>query len=216
MEALSKRKVWSVERSLQLSGVSYREAIMIFLPQTRYLSLDAEQKLSGRSEEALAAPGARCRPCNMSRVLIVVVTCACLGMATSRPVRRTLNFNMFLLQPHKGASDRFLITTDGISRFGPILEYFVQRVQGMMSVKLPTNQNHHEGIVQPSVPQRNSIVPIADASENEIDGAQQVNTPGVIVRPSQTKPGTYEVEINVVVDDGQPDDKKNPKITHSY
>lgn len=212
MEALSKRKVWSVERSLQLSGVSYREAIMIFLPQTRYLSLDAGQKRSGRSEEPRIAPGARCQPCNMSRVLIVVVACACLGMAASRPVRRTLNFNMFLLQPHKGGSDRFLVTTDGISRFGPILEYFVQRVQGMMSVKVP---NNHEGNVQPNAPLRNSVVPIADASENEIDGSQQVKTPGVIVRPSQTKPGTYEVEINVVVDDGQPEDKKNLKSINS-
>lgn len=211
MEALSKRKVWSVERSLQLSDVSYREAIMMFLPQTRYLSLDAGQKRSGRSEEALAAPGARCRPCNMSRILIVVVACACLSMVASRPVRRTLNFNMFLLQPHKGASDRFLITTDGISRFGPILEYFVQRVQGMMSVKVP---QHNGGHVQPNVPLRNSVIPIADASENEIDGAQQVETPGVVVRPSQTKPGTYEVEINVVVDDGQPDDKKIPNLIH--
>lgn len=209
MEALSKRKVWSIERSLQLSGVSYREAIMIFLPETRYLSLDAGQKRSGRSEKALAAPGARCRPCNMSRVLIVVVACACLGMAASRPVRRTLNFNMFLLQPHKGTSDRFLVSTDGLSRFGPILEYFVQRVQGMMSVKVPQNQPEENNA--PNVPVRNVVVPIADASENEIDGAQQVKTPGVVVRPSQTKPGTYEVEINVVVDDGQPDDKKNPK-----
>lgn len=135
----------------------------------------------------------------------MVVACACLGIAVSRPVRRTLNFNMFLLQPHKGASDRFLVTTDGISRFGPILEYFVQRVQGMMSVKVP---NEQQGYVTPNVPMRNSIVPFADASENEIDGAQQMKTPGLVVRPSQTKPGTYEVEINVVVDDGQPDDKK--------
>lgn len=209
MEALSKRKVWSAERSLQLSGVSYREAIMIFLPEPRYLSLDAGQKRSGRSEEALVAPGARCRPCDMSRALIVVVACACLGMAAARPVRRTLNFNMFLLEPHKGASDRFLVTTDGLSRFGPILEYFVQRVQGMMSVKVPQNQYGENNASL--LPWRNVVVPIADASENEIDGAQPVQTPGIVVRPSQKKPGTYEVEINVVVDDGQPEDKKNPK-----
>lgn len=118
----------------------------------------------------------------------------------ARPVRRTLNFNMFVLRPRQDQPDRFLLSTDGVSRFGPILEYLVQRVQGLMSVKRPLEESLHANV---------PIVPVADAAENEIDGVQKARMPGVVVRPSRTKPGTYEVEIDVVVDDGQPDDKNS-------
>jgi hypothetical protein len=132
------------------------------------------------------------------RVLVVLVVVACVGQVAARPVRRTLNFNMFLLRPKQDAPDRFLLTTDGVSRFGPILEYLVQRVQGLMSVKQPVVESLHADV---------PAVPMADAAENEIDGVQITKSPGVVVRPSRTKPGTYEVEIDMVVDDGQPDDK---------
>ncbi|KAJ2939567.1 hypothetical protein O0L34_g14277 [Tuta absoluta] len=139
-------------------------------------------------------------------IAALLVAFACLHTAAARPVRRTLNFNMFLLQPNKNKpDDRFLITTDGVSRFGPILEYFIQRVQGMMSVRVPENHT----------PPSNERVPLADAAENEVDGGQQQQQqqsrimPGVVVRPSRNKPGTYEVEIDVLVDDGQPDARKN-------
>ncbi|CAG9785314.1 unnamed protein product [Diatraea saccharalis] len=131
------------------------------------------------------------------RTLVMLVAIACVGQVAARPVRRTLNFNMFVLRPKQDALDRVLLTTDGVSRFGPILEYLVQRVQGMMSVKRPLEESIHADV---------PIVPVADAADNEIDGSQKPKSPGVVVRPSRTKPGTYEVEIDVVVDDGQPDD----------
>lgn len=77
----------------------------------------------------------------------------------------------------------------------------MQRVQGLMSVKRPFEESLHAESAAP-------VVPIADTAENEIDGVQKGRMPGVIVRPSRTKPGTYEVEIDVVVDDGQPEDTK--------
>lgn len=132
------------------------------------------------------------------RTLFALVAVACCSQAVARPVRRTLNFNMFVLKPQQGSPDRSILATEGISRFGPLMEYLVQRVQGMMSVRLPPKKG--------SLPIDVSV-PIADASENEIDVAES-KMPGVVVRPSRTKPGTYEVEIDVVVDDGQPDDKK--------
>ncbi|CAH2107757.1 unnamed protein product [Euphydryas editha] len=130
-----------------------------------------------------------------SLTLIVLVFTACLYQATTKPVRRTLNFNMFVLKPQEETSERTILTTDGINRFGPILEYVVQRLQGAMSVRLP-----------PEAPNKEveNKVPIADVAENEVDGIQEAKMPGVVVRPSHTKPGTYEVEIDVVVDDGQP------------
>lgn len=73
-------------------------------------------------------------------------------------------------------------------------------MQGLMSVKRPLEESLHANV---------PIVPVADAAENEIDGVQKARMPGVVVRPSRTKPGTYEVEIDVVVDDGQPDDKNS-------
>lgn len=126
-----------------------------------------------------------------------MVAVACVCQVVARPVRRTLNFNMFVLKPHQGTPDRTILATDGMSRFGPLMEYLVQRVQGMLSVRLPP-----KGAFPSDV-----SVPMADASENEIDVSES-KMPGVVVRPSQTKPGTYEVEIDVVVDDGQPDEKK--------
>lgn len=180
------------------------EAIMIFLPWTRYLGLDARQKHNWRSVKSSAAVGARYRlpnTYNMSpRALLALVAIACIGQAAARPVKKTLNFNMFVLRPKQGASDRFLLSTDGVSRFGPILEMFVQRFQGMMSVKLP----HDNGI---SVSEGATGVPVGNTAENEVDGVQESRMPGIVVRPSRTKPGTYEVEIDMVVDDGQPDEK---------
>lgn len=108
---------------------------------------------------------------------------------------------MFVLRPKQDQPDRFFIATDGISRFGPILEYLVQRMQGMMSVKLPENHK-----IETST-EVDTSKPISDA-ENEVDSVQGSKMPGVVVRPSRTKPGTYEVEIDVMVDDGQPDEKK--------
>ncbi|KAM3961930.1 uncharacterized protein ACR2FA_004017 [Aphomia sociella] len=190
---------------------------MIFLLETRYLSLDAEQKRNEHSSERNAARAARSTTQphtinNMSlRAIVVLVAITCIGQAAARPVRRTLNFNMFVLHPKRDAPDRFLLTTDGVSRFGPILEYLVQRVQGLMSVKLPQDPSviaeaHSESPATPAP----VILPIADAAENEVDGIQESKMPGVVVRPSRTKPGTYEVEIDVVVDDGQPEEiKKN-------
>ncbi|KAL0840732.1 hypothetical protein ABMA28_015920 [Loxostege sticticalis] len=140
------------------------------------------------------------------RALVILVAIACAAQVAARPVRRTLNFNMFLLKPRQDAPDRFLLTTDGVSRFGPILEYLVQRVQGLMSVRRPIEDNQD---FNPEPQHLQQEVPIADAAENEIDGLQKARMPGVIVRPSRTKPGTYEVEIDVVVDDGQPDNGKS-------
>lgn len=102
---------------------------------------------------------------------------------------------MFVLKPQEGTSERTILTTNGISRFGPILEYVVQRVQGAFSVRLPPQEPNKE---------LGSKVPIGDVAENEVDGIQEAKMPGVVVRPSRTKPGTFEVEIDVVVDDGQP------------
>lgn len=130
----------------------------------------------------------------MCRILVVLAI-ACLVQVSPKPVRRTLNFNMFVLKPQSGAPDRTILATDGVSRFGPLLEYIVQRVQGMMSVRLPPE----------AVPEDDKIkITNVDTSENEVDGVQESRMPGVVVRPSRTKPGTYEVEIDVVVDDGQP------------
>ncbi|CAH0627423.1 unnamed protein product [Chrysodeixis includens] len=136
------------------------------------------------------------------RALFVLVAIACATQAAARPVKKTLNFNMFVLRPKEGASDRFLLSTDGVSRFGPILEMFVQRFQGLMSVKLPQEQAN--GV---SAGGSSRVVPMGNNAENEVDGMQEPKMPGIVVRPSRTKPGTYEVEIDMVVDDGQPDDK---------
>lgn len=137
----------------------------------------------------------RSRSTNMSpRCLLTLVVVACLGVpqATARPVRKTLNFNMFVLNPQQDSPDRSILATDGVSRFGPILEYLVQRVQGMMSVRLPhKEESYHTDEKVPEI------------SDNEVDGTQS-KMPGVVVRPSRVKPGTYDVEIDVVVDDGQP------------
>ncbi|CAB3234214.1 unnamed protein product [Arctia plantaginis] len=133
------------------------------------------------------------------RALLAFVAIACIGQAASRPVKKTLNFNMFVLRPKKGASDRIFVTTDGVSRFGPILEMFVQYFQGLLSVKLPQDNSL-------SVPKK-AGVPVGNTAENEVDSLQELRMPGIVVRPSRTKPGTYEVEIDMVVDDGQPDEK---------
>lgn len=141
----------------------------------------------------------------MSRILLALVTIACIQQAAARPVKKTLNFNMFLLRPKQETTDRVLLTTDGVSRFGPLLEYLVQRFQGLMSVRVPPEQvngySNSEGTV--------ADLQIADTAENEVDAVPQSRMPGVVVRPSSTKPGTFEVEINVLVDDGQPEDNKN-------
>lgn len=139
----------------------------------------------------------------MSRVLLALVAIACLNQAAARPVKKTLNFNMFVLRPRQDA-EGFLLATDGVSRLGPVLEYLVQRVQGMMSVKKPQEkiEGYHSDLIQ------NVSTSIPNAAENEVDGVPESKMPGVIVRPSRTKPGTYEVEIDVVVDDDQPNDNK--------
>lgn len=134
-----------------------------------------------------------------STILVCVLACVC--AVSARPVRRTLNFNMFMLKPRPDAPDRVLISTNGVSRFGPLLEYLVQRVQGLLSVRVHPDESR---------PVANGV-PIADVSENEVDGLQKSKLPGVVVRPSRTKPGTYEVEMAVVMDDGQPSDDKNKK-----
>ncbi|CAH0699674.1 unnamed protein product [Spodoptera exigua] len=140
------------------------------------------------------------------RALFLLVAIACIAQAAARPVKKTLNFNMFLLRPKEGAADRFLLSTDGVSRFGPILEMFVQRFQGLMSVKLPQDQLN--SISVPDAPASvKGEVPIGNNAENEVDGVPESKMPGIVVRPSRTKPGTYEVEIDMVVDDGQPDEK---------
>lgn len=142
---------------------------------------------------------------NMSpRALMLAIALACLHEVAARPVRRTLNFNMFVLRPRPDAPDRLLVSTEGVSRFGPILEYLVQRVQGLMSVRVPPEPEN----VQADVTSNKTDVPVADAAENEVDSIQEARMPGVVVRPSRTKPGTYEVEIDVVVDDGKPEDKE--------
>ncbi|CAK1552484.1 unnamed protein product [Leptosia nina] len=162
---------------------------MIFLLKTRYLSLDGQQKRSGRSRREYTAAGGR----NMyPRYIITFLAIACIS-AGAKPVRRTLNFNMFVLKPRQGEPERSLLATEGLSRFGPVLEYIVQRMQGMMSVRLPPDSGYYT-----------DKEPIADAAENEVDHERMPGVPGVVVRPSQTKPGTYEVEIDVVVDDGKP------------
>lgn len=146
----------------------------------------------------------------MCRVLLVLVAIACVQHAAARPVKKTLNFNMFLLRPHEDVPERVLLTTDGVSRFGPLLEYLVQRFQGLMSVRLPQDPQDSKDKIE-AISQASQIVPIADASENEVDAVPDSRTSGVIVRPSREKPGTFEVEINVVVDDGQPENKNNNK-----
>lgn len=142
----------------------------------------------------------------MARIVLALVTIACIQQAAARPVKKTLNFNMFLLRPKQETTDRVLLTTDGVSRFGPLLEYLVQRFQGLMSVRIPPDQVN--GYTNPEGTAMLADVPIADAAENEVDALPQSRMPGVVVRPSSTKPGTFEVEINVLVDDGQPEDKK--------
>lgn len=179
---------------------------MIFLPGDRYLSLDVGAK-TVRAQCSLRRKPTR-TSLAMARYLLAIVAIACVHQAAARPVKKTLNFNMFLLPQRQSQSDRFILTTDGVSRFGPLLEYLVQRFQGLMSVRNRPDQLAGYTNPQSENPQ-SPIIPIADASENEVDSAPLSRTPGVVVRPSSTKPGTFEVEINVVVDDGQPDDKKN-------
>lgn len=140
----------------------------------------------------------------MTRILLALVAIACIQQAVARPVKKTLNFNMFLLRPTQESTDRVLLTTDGVSRFGPLLEYLVQRFQGLMSVRIPPDQVN--GYSNPEAIATD--VPIADSAENEIDAVPQSRMPGVMVRPSRTKPGTFEVEINVLVDDGKPEENK--------
>lgn len=171
---------------------------MIFLLKTRYLGLDARQKRNERSVGAISVQVGRWRIRMYSRVVIALVAIACMYQATAKPVRRTLNFNMFVLKPQAGEPERSILTTDGISRFGPLLEYLVQQVQGLMSVRLPADVEVND----------KSKVPEANALENEVDTMPESKKPGVIVRPSQTKPGTYEVEIDVIVDDDQPNNIK--------
>ncbi|KPJ15868.1 hypothetical protein RR48_09914 [Papilio machaon] len=129
------------------------------------------------------------------RALLLLLAVACASRAVARPVRRTLNFNMFVLKPKEGSPERTILTTDGVSRFGPVIEYLVQRVQGLLSVR---NSPEQLGGLEPAV---------ANSAENEVDSAQESRLPGVVVRPSATRPGTYEVEIDVLVDDGQPADR---------
>lgn len=141
-----------------------------------------------------------------SKVLVLLVAAAaCMQAASARPVRRTLNFNMFMLKPDQSA-DRLLLSNDGVSRFGPLLEYLVQRFQGLLSVRV--NPDHSApGQVFPG---NNQVLPVPDTSENEVDGMPpDAKIPGLVLRPSRTKPGTYEVEIAVVVDDEQPGEDKN-------
>lgn len=140
------------------------------------------------------------------RAMLVLVAIACLSQAAARPVKKTLNFNMFVLRPKEGAADRFLLSTDGVSRFGPILEMFVQRFQGLMSVKLPQDQQNSVSVSDGTTGAK-SEVPVGNNAENEVDGVQESKMPGIVVRPSRSKPGTYEVEIDMVIDDGQPDEK---------
>ncbi|XP_045764190.1 uncharacterized protein LOC123866589 [Maniola jurtina] len=171
---------------------------MIFLPKTR-LPL-SWFRCAAKTQRAQCGRFFRqgwtlTRYRNMSsRYLVTFLCISCLiyNQATARPVRKTLNFNMFVLQPHEGTPDRSILATDGVSRFGPILEYLVQRVQGLMSVRLPPEEASYH--TDEKVP---------DVSENEVDGVQ-TKMPGVVVRPSRVKPGTYDVEIDVVVDDEQP------------
>lgn len=167
---------------------------MIFLLKPRYLSLDARQKRSERSLEFHITPAGRLRTMSPRYVFaLMLITCISAG---AKPVRRTLNFHMFVLKPPEGEPDRSILATEGLSRFGPILEYIVQRMQGMMSVRLPPDSGYYT----------NPKVPVADAAENEIEHESRMpGVPGVVVRPSRTKPGTYEVEIDVVVDDGKPE-----------
>ncbi|CAH2074970.1 unnamed protein product, partial [Iphiclides podalirius] len=182
-------------RPPQSSGNRRRGNYDRFLPETRYVGLGAVQKRSGRSIRAHVASAARRPASNMSpRALVALVAIACVCQAAALPVRRTLNFNMFVLKPKEGAPERTVLTTDGVSRFGPIIEYLVQRVQGLMSVRKPPDQL---GSFQP-------LPEVANAAENEVDAVQESRMPGIVVRPSLTKPGTYEVEIDVVVDDAQP------------
>ncbi|CAF4754455.1 unnamed protein product [Pieris macdunnoughi] len=127
----------------------------------------------------------------MSRYILALVLITCIS-AGAIPVRKTLNFNMFLLKPQPSEIDRSILATEGLSRFGPVLEYIVQRMQGLMSVRPPPDSGYY---IKPEVS-------LPDAAENEI--ASKSATPGapkVIVRPSQTKPGTYDVKIDLVVDE---------------
>lgn len=130
---------------------------------------------------------------NPARAFLILTLA--LSSTTASPVRRTLNFNMFVLKPRPDAPDRLLISTNGVSRFGPLLEYLVQRVQGLLSVRV------HPDEANTPVPVSVNGVPIADAAENEVDSLQEIRMPGVVVRPSRNRPGTYEVEMAVVVDD---------------
>ncbi|CAG9126811.1 unnamed protein product [Plutella xylostella] len=134
------------------------------------------------------------------RLSTALLCCLVLGAAPA-PVRRTLNFNMFVLKPQPDNPDRVLISTNGVSRFGPLLEYLVQRVQGLLSVRV------HPDEIPDAAPAEE--VPVADTAENEVEGLHEARLPGVVVRPSRTKPGTYEVQMAVVLDDGKPGDQKN-------
>ncbi|CAG4936588.1 unnamed protein product [Colias eurytheme] len=126
------------------------------------------------------------------RFVIALLVIVCLSRAAARPVRRTLNFNMFVLKPRQDEPERSILATEGLSRFGPILEYLVQRVQGLMSVRLPPDAGYY------------SEAPVDADNEVDVQESRMPGVPGVVVRPSRTKPGTYEVEIDVVVDDGKP------------
>lgn len=128
---------------------------------------------------------------------LLLLLLAAAPLCAGKPVRRKLNFNMFVLRPtgggEAGSADGYepapvkvLLSTNGVSRFGPLLEYLVQRVQGLMSVRVHPDESQ-----------------LAPESEPAVAAATRL--PGVVVRPSRDRPGTYELEIAVTVDDGEPD-----------
>lgn len=77
----------------------------------------------------------------------------------------------------------------------------MQRVQGLLSVRVHPDES--TGEVQ------DNGVPVGDSAENEVDSLREIRMPGVVVRPSRNRPGTYEVEMAVVVDDEKANDEKN-------
>lgn len=123
----------------------------------------------------------------------------CLVLIHAKPVKRKLNFNMYVLKPsgndYEPAPLKVLFSTNGVSRFGPMLEYLVQRVQGLFSVKVNPEENY------------------VNEQENLVeDEAAGVKMKGVILRPSREKPGIFQVEIPVTVDDGQPNSIKQRSL----
>lgn len=68
---------------------------------------------------------------DMRTAWALIAVCAAAVVVGARPVRRTLGLRLVVV----GEGPARLVAGDGVARFGPLLEYLVQRAQGLLSVR---------------------------------------------------------------------------------